>query len=106
MRPKKLQDLEEQYELELEKAVKTIKKEKAKRVLLQIPDGLKPYATEIQDKIQELLGEYKCEIFLWLDTCFGACDIPTQVESLGVDLIVQFGHSAWDYSSDKKIKIV
>ena len=32
------------YNLELEKAADAIKKEKAKRVCIQLPDGLKPKA--------------------------------------------------------------
>ena len=100
---KSILELERKYELEIEKIVRTIKKElslKKKlrkenlKVLLQFPDGLKPYATTIADEIEKKTG---CECLVWLGTCYGACDVPLQVEELGVDLIVQFGHSKWNF---------
>jgi 2-(3-amino-3-carboxypropyl)histidine synthase len=102
---KTLNEIEQTYELELPKIVETIKKEKAKKVLLQFPDGLKPYSTSILDELKKLTKN-KVEFVIWLDTCFGACDIPIETEKLGIDLIVQFGHSAWNYSSRKDIKVV
>jgi len=85
---KVLQDLNKEYDLELEKVIFKIKSEKAKVVLLQFPDGLKPYATSVVDYLEE---EIKNTIFLiWLGDCFGACDTPDVKD---VDLVVQFGHS-------------
>lgn len=107
MKTKSLEDLEERYELEMPRIVAEIKKAKPKKVLLQFPDGLKPYATQIQEKIKKELGKQnKTNILIYLDTCFGACDIPLEAESLGVDLIIQFGHSAWDYSKRKDIDVL
>ncbi|MEK6820732.1 MAG: diphthamide synthesis protein [Nanoarchaeota archaeon] len=97
---KTISELEQKYDLELGKIVENIKKEKAKKVLLQFPDGLKPYATTIADEL-----ESKCknvEFFIWLGSCYGACDIPSVPENLKVDLIVQFGHSSWNYK-DKEL---
>ena len=42
-----------QYNLELEKAVKEIKKHRAKLVCIQLPDGLKPEANKIKDQIEK-----------------------------------------------------
>ena len=98
---KSINEIEEIYELEIEKIVKTIKKEKAKRVLLQFPDGMKPYSQVICDEIE---NNSKAECFIWLGTCFGACDVPIEVERLGVDLIIQFGHSSWSFEKNKGIK--
>jgi 2-(3-amino-3-carboxypropyl)histidine synthase len=106
MKPKNLQDLEERYELELSRVIAEIEKNKSKKVLLQFPDGLKPYATQIQEKIKNQLGKKSLEILIYMDTCFGACDIPLEAESLGVDLIIQFGHSNWDYSKRKDIRVL
>ena len=107
MKTKNLADLEQRYELELSRVVKEIKKTKAKKILLQFPDGLKPYATQIQEKIKSELGKQsKTDILIYMDTCFGACDIPLESKSLGVDLIVQFGHSNWDYSKRKNIDVL
>lgn len=110
MQEKQLSELEANYELELKTLVQTIKKQKSKKVLIQLPELFKPYATKIQDKLQELLNKEKpkisCDFFIWLDTCFGACDIPLETEKLGIDLIVQFGHTVWDYSKNNNICVV
>lgn len=103
MEVKSLKELD--YDLEIEKIIEAVKKQKAKRILLQFPEGLKPYANQVVEKIKTELGK-KIEILVWLDTCFGACDIPLEVERLGVDLIVQFGHSPWAFENKKGIKIV
>lgn len=96
MQKKSISELEGEYELEIDKIIKEIKKQKAKFVLLQFPDGLKPYSTTIADEIEKRAD---CEILIWLGDCFGACDIPLEVEKLKpkVDLIVQFGHTKWKF---------
>ena len=73
-----ISEIEEIYELEIGRIVKTIKKEKARKVLLQFPDGMKPYSQVICDEIESLV---KCQCFIWLGSCFGACDIPFDVAS-------------------------
>ena len=75
------------FDLEIGKVIKEIKAKKAKNVLLQLPDGLKPKAGEIADEIEK---NTNAEIFLWLGTCFGACDIPQNLPK--IDLLIQFGH--------------
>ena len=79
-----------QYDLELDKAVNEINKQKAKLVCVQLPDGLKPYANEIVSKIEK---DTKARAVIWQGTCFGACDKPLQIEKLGFDLLIQFGHN-------------
>lgn len=74
------------YDLELEKAKELIKKHKPKITLIQLPDGLKPRAKEIQKALEK-----ETEIIIWCGTCYGACDIP----KAKVDLIIQWGHSKW-----------
>ncbi len=102
MQHKSFSEIEKEYELEIDKVVKTIKKNKAKLVLLQFPDGLKPYSTTIAEEIEKRTN---AECFIWLGSCFGACDVPLQVEKLRIDLIIQFGHSAWPYKR-KDIKVI
>jgi len=81
--------MESEYELELDKIINAIKKQKAKIVCLQLPNGLKPKATEIASFIEE---KSKATCLIWLGSCFGACDLPS-IKQLGVDLLVQFGHT-------------
>ena len=80
------------YELELEKVAEKIKQEKAKIVCIQLPEGLRPKAKEIADLLEKKTG---AEIIIWQGSCFGACDLPIGLDKLGVDLLVQWGHSEW-----------
>ncbi len=80
------------YDLELNKIIETVKKNKYKTVLLQLPDGLKPKAKDIVD---ELLSKTTAEVMIWSGSCYGACDIPLGIKELGVDLFVQLGHNAF-----------
>ncbi|RJQ15518.1 hypothetical protein C4573_05150 [Candidatus Woesearchaeota archaeon] len=77
------------YNLELDKAVHEIEQNHAKRVLIQLADGLKPRAREIQEYLAE---KTKANILIWGGSCFGACDIPLEAKNLGVDLVIQWGH--------------
>ena len=103
MQKKSIQEIEEIYDLELNRIIKEIKNSKAKRVLLQFPDGIKPYATVIASEISE---KTSAECLIWLGSCFGACDIPVDVSQIGVDLIIQFGHSAWSFRKEKRVEVV
>lgn len=88
---KTIEDLEENYEIDFEEILSEIEKEKAKLVLLQFADGLKPYATAIDNFLQEKTENVG--FLIWLGDCFGACDTPTGVDGLGIDLIIQVGHN-------------
>ncbi|MBI4150837.1 diphthamide synthesis protein [Candidatus Woesearchaeota archaeon] len=79
------------YDLELARAVQTIKDKKAKLVCIQLPEGLKP---ETQQIVKELESKTHARVITWMGSCYGACDLPN-VEELGVDLLIQWGHSAW-----------
>ncbi|MBS3145291.1 hypothetical protein J4414_00615 [Candidatus Woesearchaeota archaeon] len=76
-----------EYDLELEKAVNKIKEEKARRVLVQLPDGLKNKALEVVDYLEK---NTDADIFIWLESNWGNCDFPDVKE---VDLLIQWGHS-------------
>ncbi|MEK6949642.1 MAG: diphthamide synthesis protein [Nanoarchaeota archaeon] len=80
----------ENYDIELNKAVDEIKKANAKLVCIQLPDGLKPKAREIQEYIEK---NTDASVVVWLGSCWGGCDVPLSVEKLGVDLLIQWGHS-------------
>lgn len=103
MQNKTIKEIDEKYDLELERVINTINREKSKKVLLQFPEGMKPYSTVI---LQELEAKTKSKCFIWLGSCFGACDVPIEVQRLGVDLIVQFGHSDWEYGSDSGVSVL
>ncbi len=78
------------FDFEEERIQQEITKLGAKRVLLQLPEGLKPEGPRLA-KIIEKSGALP---IISADSCYGACDIAVnEAESLGVDLIVHFGHS-------------
>jgi 2-(3-amino-3-carboxypropyl)histidine synthase len=87
-----IEQLSEMYDLELDKVISKIKKDKSNLVLLQFPDGLKPYATSVVDYLEE---KTKTEFLIWLGSYFGACDAPVLGKDLEkkVDLVIQFGHN-------------
>ncbi|MBN2454425.1 diphthamide synthesis protein [Candidatus Woesearchaeota archaeon] len=80
------------YNLEIGRAVSKIKEKRAKRVCIQLPDGLKPKAKEIQEAIEK---KTSAQVFIWAGSCFGACDIPAELKNLEIDLLIQWGHTAW-----------
>lgn len=80
------------YDLDLKKAVLEIKENKAKLVCIQLPDGLKPKANEIQSYLEKNTDS---KVVIWLGSCWGGCDIPLSVEKIGADLLIQWGHSEY-----------
>lgn len=78
------------FDFEEERIKQEIAKLNAKRVLLQMPEGLKPEAPRIS-KYVERAGALP---IVSGDPCYGACDVATsEAENLGVDLIIHFGHA-------------
>ncbi|RJS78247.1 diphthamide biosynthesis enzyme Dph2 [Candidatus Bathyarchaeota archaeon] len=78
------------FDLEEERIKKEIQQLKAKRVLIQLPEGLKPEAPHIA-KTVEKAGALP---IISADPCYGACDLAeAEAESLNADLIIHYGHS-------------
>jgi len=62
----------------------------AKRVLIQMPQGLKPEAP----RIAEIVEKTGALAIISADSCYGACDIAiNEAISIGADMIIHFGHS-------------
>jgi 2-(3-amino-3-carboxypropyl)histidine synthase len=78
------------FDFEEERIKQEIAKLGAKRVLLQLPEGLKPEGPRLA-KIIEGTGAVP---IISADPCYGACDLATaEAERLGIDLIIHFGHA-------------
>lgn len=78
------------FDLEEERLKAEIEKRGAKRVLIQLPEGLKPEGPRLA-AAAEKTGVLA---IVSADPCYGACDLALQeAENLGADLIVHFGHS-------------
>ena len=78
------------FDFEEERVKQAIGKLGAKRVLIQLPEGLKPEAPNIAKAIEKL----GVQPVISADPCYGACDLAiAEAESLGADLLVHYGHS-------------
>jgi 2-(3-amino-3-carboxypropyl)histidine synthase len=78
------------FDFEEERIKQEIAKLGATRVLLQLPEGLKPEGPSLA-KIVERTGALP---IISADPCYGACDLAnTEAERLRIDLIVHFGHA-------------
>jgi 2-(3-amino-3-carboxypropyl)histidine synthase len=78
------------FDFEEEKVKREVQRLGAKRVLVQLPEGLKPEAPRLA-KIIEKAGALP---IISADPCYGACDLATaDAESLGADLLIHYGHS-------------
>ena len=78
------------FDFEIERLKEEITKRGAKRVLFQLPEGLKTKGPCLAS-IAEKLGAVA---IVSADPCYGACDLAFQeAESLGADLLVHYGHS-------------
>lgn len=78
------------FDFEEERIKQEIAKIGAKRVLLQLPEGLKSEGLRLA-KIIEDVGALAV---ISADPCYGPCDLAVaEAEQLGVDLIIHFGHA-------------
>ncbi len=79
------------YDLELDRVADEIRERGARRVLLQLPDGLRPHAFEMAREIREKTG---AEVVLSGDSCYGACDLATRpAREIEADLLIHYGHN-------------
>ncbi|RDD52623.1 hypothetical protein BA065_00700 [Nanoarchaeota archaeon NZ13-N] len=79
-----------EIDLEIDKVIEEIRRKNPKKILLQFPDGLKPYSKIIYDRLKKEFPDI--EIFIWLGETFGGCDIPIWLDRYGFDMIIHFGH--------------
>jgi 2-(3-amino-3-carboxypropyl)histidine synthase len=78
------------FDLEEKRLKEEVEKRGAKRVLIQLPEGLKPEGPKLAATVEKT----GALAFVSADPCYGACDLAIQeAEGLGVDLLVHYGHS-------------
>jgi 2-(3-amino-3-carboxypropyl)histidine synthase len=79
------------YQLEEAKIIEEIKRRGSKRVLLQMPEGLKPLGFRLAKLLEDEKG---LEVFVSGDPCYGACDLALGSKShVSADLLVHIGHA-------------
>src|SRR4030067_3332179 len=77
--------------MELQRVKEEVASGGSRRVLLQLPDGLRPHAYRLAAEIRRDSG---AQVILSGDSCYGACDVASrQAEEVGADLLVHYGHS-------------
>ncbi len=75
---------------EIEKLRRELKRLKPKRVLVQLPEGVKQNAFDLLKIFQNL----KIDVIFSGETCWGGCFVAVdEAKSVEADLIVHFGHS-------------
>ncbi len=85
--------IEMDYFMELNSIEAEIKRRKARKVLLQFPEGLQSSAVKISKALKLATG---AEIVISADPCWGGCDLAeTAALKIEADLLVHFGHSPW-----------
>jgi len=76
--------------LDQKAVVAKLRKAKAKRVLVQFPEGLKTRVFETA----RLLEKSGFEVIVMVEPCFGACDLrDAEARRLGCDALLHIGHS-------------
>jgi len=71
--------------------VEQIKVRNAKSVGIQLPEGVRPVATELADAITAKTG---AEVIISGNSCYGACDIDDKLLRI-VDILFHFGHTEY-----------
>uniref|UniRef100_A0A1J3I5I3 2-(3-amino-3-carboxypropyl)histidine synthase subunit 1 n=1 Tax=Noccaea caerulescens TaxID=107243 RepID=A0A1J3I5I3_NOCCA len=80
------------YQFEVHKCVWRIKSSNAKRIALQLPEGLLMYALTLSDIFTSFAGASHC--FVLGDVTYGACCVDDfSACALGADLLIHYGHS-------------
>lgn len=79
------------YNFELHKTIWRIQEMKAKRVALQLPEGLLMFSLVISDIIEKFT---EADTIVMGDVTYGACCVDDfTAKALGADLLVHYGHS-------------
>ncbi|KAL7753437.1 Diphthamide biosynthesis protein 1 [Sorochytrium milnesiophthora] len=86
-----IKQLPANYNFEIHKSVHQIQKFGAKRVALQMPEGLQMFACAISDILEQFTG---VETVIMGDVTYGACCIDDfSAIALGCDFLIHYGHS-------------
>lgn len=78
------------YNFELSKICSIIKQKNYSLVAIQLPEGLKIYFKEVVDFIEK---NTNAKVVFSANPCYGSCDLADNLEDLGVEFLIHFGHS-------------
>jgi 2-(3-amino-3-carboxypropyl)histidine synthase len=88
--------------VELSGYLEKLKDVKPRRILLQLPEGLKVRTREIVSEIEKEVGS---EVIISGESCYGACDLRVdEAKLLNCDLVLHFGHA--DFGVKSQIPVI
>ncbi len=83
------------YDLEVEELLSKLKELRARRILLQAPDGLKKIVYSI---VAKHLRAHGFDVVLSGSGCYGACDVAEkEAEMVSAEVIVHYGHNQYPF---------
>jgi len=90
------------FDLEENRLIEEVKKQEAKRVLIQLPNGLKSKGPYLSKLIEEQTG---ATVFISSKPCYGGCDLPIcAAKAVKADLVVHYGHTP--FMAQKEISVI
>ena len=79
------------YKFEEEKLIEEIKEKQPKRILLQLPEGIKREGLRISELIT---SQTNSEVIISGEPLWGACDVAiSEAKTIGCDMIIIYGHA-------------
>jgi 2-(3-amino-3-carboxypropyl)histidine synthase len=92
------------YDLEEDRLVAEITGRGARRLLIQLPDGLKNEGPRLASLVREKTG---AEVFVSATPAWGACDLSIDAATrLKADLLVHYGHNEFLRDSSNGVPVV
>jgi len=90
------------FDLEENRLVEEVKKQEAKCILIQLPNGLKSKGAYLSKLIEEQTG---ATVFISSKPCYGGCDLPIcTAKAVKADLVVHYGHAP--FTTQKEISVI
>src|SRR3989344_3103742 len=81
----------EAYDFREKYIIDEINRKNAKKILIQLPEGIKKEGFRISKLIED---NCDCEVYISGNSCWGGCDLGlNEARDLNVDLLVHFGHA-------------
>src|SRR5881628_3394372 len=92
------------FDLEEEKLLAEIEGRGARKILIQLPDGLKAEGPRLAGLVREKTG---AEVFVSATSTWGACDLSLDAAArLKADLLVHYGHNEFLRDGSNGIPVV
>jgi len=83
--------MQEKFNFEENKVIEEINKRNCKKVLLQLPEGIKMEAARLSKLFE---SKTNAEVIVSGEPCWGGCDIALdEARNLKVDLLIHYGHA-------------